>query len=52
MPEIIDPADQVGVNGVRMQERVDPASKEYQERVDSLMDMRQHRLAGKGEDHE
>lgn len=52
VPEVIDPADQVGANGGRVQERVDPASKEYQKRVDSLMDMRQRRLAGKGEDHE
>lgn len=44
--------DQGGWGGGHVQERVDPASKEYQERVDSLMNLRQRRLAGKGEDHE
>ncbi len=47
------PVDQGGLEGGHVQERVvDPASKEYQERVDSLMNLRQRRLTGKGKDHE
>ena len=51
-PETDSPANQSGLGGGQVQERVDPASKEYQERVDSLMNLRQRRLAGKGVDHE